>query len=530
MVYGDPQYRISSRVFLRNFKERVRRTRPSNADDLRALLIQAGQFEQGMADAGQNAAALTEVAAQAFSDALKGQTADMSRLSAIEEGPDVTLTIKIPEGYEFYALYPEQYIATAEAIAKERPNQRALVAGIRSIGTSLSAAVCATLKNSSRCTVRPHGDPFDRKVTLPALDVNSFHYAVIVDEGPGLSGSSIAAVWSALQHAGIKDIIVFPGHENGPGAAASAVIRADWQQMEKRFTPAQPLPGRDLSAGKWRELISGDWPPAFIPFERAKYLSEGGTFWKFAGLGAASENGKTAIENAWDRMQALAIEGFGPRPLEAQRGFIAMPWINGTPLTKSDARDPAVLDLLSQYVVRFAGLPLDPNEMRAGQERLAELTIANTREALGDKWARVAQHKLERGRELSMFQSYRDGRLAPHEWVRGSDGRIFKVDSFSHDADHTMIGKQSIVWDLAGLVLEWDLPEAPTADLLQSLVRQGVCLEPAVLQFHEIAYAAFRMGLCNFCGSQTTDPAEKTRLGAAEKSYCHKLLHLLNHE
>src|SRR5436190_10945567 len=98
MVYGDPQYRISSRVFLRNFAERVRRARPNNVDDLRALLIQAGQFEQGMADAGQNAGGLTDVAAQAFRDALKGQTADLSRLSAIEEGPDVTLMIKITEG------------------------------------------------------------------------------------------------------------------------------------------------------------------------------------------------------------------------------------------------------------------------------------------------------------------------------------------------------------------------------------------------------------------------------------------------
>ena len=93
-----------------------------------------------------------------------------------------------------------------------------------------------------------------------------------------------------------------------------------------------------------------------------------------------------------------------------------------------------------------------------------------------------------------------------------------------------MIGKQSIVWDLASLVLEWDLPEAQTRDLLQSLLRQGVCLEVAVLQFYAIAYAAFRMGMCNFCGSQTRDPGEKARLADSEKSYCHKLLGLLSQE
>ena len=530
MVYGDPQYRISSRIFLGNFGERVNRARPSNLDDLRTLLIQAGQFEQAMADAGQDAGAMTDLAAQTFCRVLNGETVNLRDLSATEEGPDVTLTVKIPEGYEFYAVYPEQYIATAEAVANERPGQRALVVGIRSIGTSLSAAVCAVLKKSQRCTVRPEGHPFDRHITLPPIRGKDFDYAIIVDEGPGLSGSSVAAVWNALRQGGLKDIIVFPGHPNGPGPALSETTRSAWQQMDKRFTPPEPFGGRDLSTGKWRELISGEWPPAFIPFERAKYLSHDGVLWKFAGLGAAYENGKTAIENASDRMQALAAEGFGPQPIETRRGFIAIPWIEGTRLTKADARDPAVLDLISQYVVRFPGLPLDPDEMRNGQQRLAEMAIANTGETLGDKWARIAQHKLDRGRDLHMFQSYADGRLAPHEWVRNADGRIFKVDTFGHDADHTIIGKQSIVWDLAGLILEWELPRAQAAGLAQTLSLQGVCLEPEVLQFYEIAYAAFRMGLSNFCGLQAADAAEKARLAAAEKGYCHKLLHLLSRD
>lgn len=395
MVYGDPQYRVALRVFLNGFRERIRRTRANNIDDLRALLIQAQQFEQAMAGAGHDTRSLTDLAREAVAQASKGQTPDLSRLGAIEV-PDVTLTIKIPKDYEQVA--PE------------------------------------------------------------------------------------------------------------------------------------PFPGRDLTGGKWRELITTDWPPVFAPFERPKYLSDDGVLWKFAGLGAVYENGKTAIENAWDRMHALATEGFGPKPLETRRGFIAMPWIEGTRLTKADARDPAVLDLLSQYIVRFPGVPLDPEEMRAGQHRLAAMSIANTREAIGDKWARVAEHRLQGGRDLHMFQSYGDGRLAPHEWVRDRDGRIFKVDSFGHDTDQTLIGKQSIVWDFAGLILEWELSQAQTAGLMKALTLQGACITPEVLQFYEIAYAAFCMGLCNFCGSKAGDPAEQARLAGAEKSYCHKLLHLLNQE
>ena len=475
-IYGDPQYRISAKIFLANFLQRLRRTRADNLDDVRALLIQAGQFEQAMADAGQNASSRTDLAAQAFYKCWKGERPDLTALDVLDDGSDPTLRIKIPEGYEFYTLYPDQYLATAELLAKERPHQRVFVVGIRSIGTSLSAAVCAVLPNAQRCTVRPEGHPFDRKVTLPPVNATQFDYAVIVDEGPGLSGSSITAVWTALRDAGFSHIVVLPGHENGPGPAASEATRKLWDHMDTRFTPAQPLPYRDVSAGKWRELFSGDWPAAFIPFERAKYLAPDGVLWKFAGLGAAYEDGKTGIERARARMQALATEGFGPTPGDHARGFIAMPWLDGTRLAKTDARDPAVIDLLSQYVVRFACLPLDPAEMRMGQDRLAEMAIANTREALGDKWAQVAKYKVDRGRDLNMFQSYGDGRLAPQEWVRNKDGRIFKVDSFGHDTDHTLIGKQSILWDIAGLVLEWDLSTDQTQALLQGYTRQGVCV------------------------------------------------------
>ena len=83
---------------------------------------------------------------------------------------------------------------------------------------------------------------------------------------------------------------------------------------------------------------------------------------------------------------------------------------------------------------------------------------------------------------------------------------------------------------MAGLALEWELTANRTKDLLQSYTRQGVCVTQEVLSFYLIAYAAFRMGLCNFCGSQARDLDEKARLAAAGKAYCHRLLHILNAE
>ena len=77
-IYGDPQYRITAKIFLANFLQRLRRTRADNLDDVRALLIQAGQFEQAMADAGQNASSRTDLAAQAFYKCWKGERPSIS--------------------------------------------------------------------------------------------------------------------------------------------------------------------------------------------------------------------------------------------------------------------------------------------------------------------------------------------------------------------------------------------------------------------------------------------------------------------
>src|SRR5581483_1173657 len=92
----------------------------------------------------------------------------------------------------------------------------------RSIGTSLSALVAATLKaagwQTERFTVRPAGPPFARTVALPSAPVPNARHALIVDEGPGMSGSSLAAVAQALVESGFKPerISFLPGHDREP--------------------------------------------------------------------------------------------------------------------------------------------------------------------------------------------------------------------------------------------------------------------------------------------------------------------------
>src|SRR6185436_14004915 len=202
LVYGDPQFTVSARTFLSQLKGRVQRAGPADKDQGRALLIQAGQFEQGVYDFSEQtprrlpdlsaAMKLTDAAARALFGNNEPTSDMLKHLEALERVGEVTLRIKIPEGYEFYALFPEQYFETARKWAKESaPTGKVLVIGIRSIGTSLSAVVCEALKGQQveceRITVRPMGHPFQRHATLQKFVPADWGSVLIVDEGPGLS-------------------------------------------------------------------------------------------------------------------------------------------------------------------------------------------------------------------------------------------------------------------------------------------------------------------------------------------------------
>src|SRR4051812_26576889 len=161
--------------------------RRSDIEALRTLLIQAGQFEQAVQDQWPQPAddftsafvlqvqQITDHAAAAFyarwaesrpfprgGFQLEESLGRMrEQLEQLDSPPDVVLTVKVPEGFEFYALYPEQYCASAVRWAAEHhcAAPQAVVVGIRSIGTTLSALVAAALNangwQAHRFTLRP---------------------------------------------------------------------------------------------------------------------------------------------------------------------------------------------------------------------------------------------------------------------------------------------------------------------------------------------------------------------------------------
>jgi hypothetical protein len=251
--------------------------------------------------------------------------------------------------------------------------------------------------------------------------------------------------------------------------------------------------------------------------------------WKLAGL-HCNRDGQSATEATFARLSLHARAGFGPAPLGTFRGFVATPWLEGKRLTRADAADVTVLERIGRYIIHAAGPDLGVEENTASIDRLAEMLYWNAREALGEKIAEMTRATAEAARQYQPTFSSGDGHLMPHEWILTCNGLIMKVDAEGHSADHTLIGPQSLLWDIAGALIEWDLDAAATGVLLSIFEKNAIQLEPDALLFFQQAYAAFRLGLLSLGVDQTSDTREKERLRHARDFYQNKLAKSLTPE
>ncbi|HET8549816.1 MAG TPA: hypothetical protein VFL57_17525 [Bryobacteraceae bacterium] len=377
-----------------------------------------------------------------------------------------TITIRDPEGYAYYALYPEMYAQSARRFLAECRPEHCCVIGIRSIGASLSRVVACELEADS-ITVRPHGHPFERYVKLgPGLSrtLRTYEWFAVVDEGPGISGSSFAAVARALNELGIGDnrIVFFPSWDHDGSGLRSAEARQRWPRHRRYVTSFEtcilPQLGsvRDASGGKWRELLEV-WPAVQTQHERRKYL-RGDTLLKFAGLGRIAHR-KLA------RAQLLADAGYTPGAVGIENGFISTRWEAGEPVT---AASPRLVARMREYIAF-----LEANFQVDGCVRFDE--IMQMIEVNTGRSPVVDRSLIEGGRLTAV-----DGRMLPHEWIATAHG-YFKTDALDHHDDHFFPGCQDIAWDIAGAEVEFDLPPGTFGD------------NPR-LPFYRIAYCSYRLG------------------------------------
>ena len=500
-------------------------------EQIRDLVIGYGRFECGLADANYvQSAELRRIAlllGRIFYRSARVLPVDefmcdvLRRIGALADLPE-QIEIRDPEGYAFYGLFPETYLdATAEFIAELHPRE-AVCIGIRSIGTSLSAVVAGTLTelgaHVETFTVRPHGHPFDRVTHLPTQTTRQPTQAMnnvphlIVDEGPGLSGSSIASVAEALSNAGVPDsqIIFFPNWRPDSAALLSEKARARWNR-HRIFTEPLDVQSlgmrewRDVSAGQWRELVfqnEFEYPAAHPHHERRKFLSpcEPHILAKFAGFGS---RGRACLERSRELHQA----GFIPAPLEFANGFLFSKFVPGRPVSKMSP------DLM-RTIVRYLACLRNTRPLRSSgcQTDLLQMMTVNVSEALGEQWD--PPRDLVDG--LPDEPRLLDARMLAHEWIETASG-FLKTDAVDHADDHFFPGPADIAWDLAGAAIEFSLTDpAPLLDSYASLTGdRGIYRR---YRFYALAYSAFRLGYCRLAQTALTGP-DYDRFAKAETRY-----------
>jgi len=488
---------------------------PSAGLKLEALL-RCGELECGLADLDSPDAATVAAATNTLAELLLGSPSTVplsqlvGRLACI--GPPEQITVSDPEGFAYYALHPLRYAELAGALPLN--SRHVAVVGIRSIGTTLSAMVAAALRRrgvaAERITVRPQGHPFERRTEfsfgnrlwLAAQRARRAEF-LVVDEGPGLSGSSFLSVGDALLQAGVprNSITFLCAAQPDPSRLRARDAARRWPEF-RSYAIRQPAPpaddAADIGGGVWRKHLfdlACNWPGSWVSMERSKFLSsDGHQFFKFEGLG---HYGVKVAERA----RALADAGFAPDCEDAADGYLAYTREPALPATRMDLC-PALLDRLAEYCAFRATAAL---ESSVNLEELCSMAAWNLHEEFGAPYE-------PRALDLEIVRPVvADGRMQPHEWLLTKRG-ILKVDGASHGDDHFFPGPADIAWYLAGAIVEWDL----ASEAADYFVRRYSELSgdrpqrrlPAWLQ----AYTAFRLGYCRMAAESLAGSAEEERL------------------
>ena len=507
LVFRDGRRRRAVRPLLEQLKLACRDASARPGEALAALL-RAGGLECGLADANSAAAAKIAAVSDAAADALVARSAlpalGTESLAALGETPEYT-DISVPEGFAYYALHPLDYVRALEQLALP---PRVFVLGIRSIGTTLSAVVRAGLAargiTAARMTVRPVGHPWarethfrdDERRRIEAERAAGAHF-LVVDEGPGLSGSSFLSVAEALVGAGVppERVTLIGSHAANPARMCARDAAARWECFRFVATApfAVPAGAVDLSGGAWRrELPEAEWPASWTQFERRKFLLAG-TLYKFEGVGHYGD----AVRG---RAQRLAELGVSPRIAGEQDGFTVYEFVAGQPLAANDANEETLRRIAEYCALRAREFPAEGADTNA----LRNLIDVNWREAFGEE---ITAPELAVERPVIV-----DGRMQPHEWRRTQDGRVLKTDATEHGDDHFFPGPTDIAWDLAGAIVEWELDSAGAAFLLAEYQRLSGDDASSRIGDYRLAYALFRLGYCSMAADAMRGSEEEARL------------------
>lgn len=433
------------------------------------------------------------------------------------------------EGFACYALYPEQYI---DAVKHWRLPAGAPVVciGLRSIGAVLASVVASQL---ARCghdaqvrSVRPRGHPFDRELRLgPALTTflasRAHGHVAIVDEGPGISGSSFAAAAEAVCRLGVPVERITLMTAWTPSATSLRSSRAQRvftthhvlsgaSPLRARAADALGRPPVNVSGGGWRLMVFGPaatrWPAVHPQHERVKYVDQQPApdrIVRFAGLGRHGRDRRCRAEQLW-------AGGFGAEPTLLRAGLLVQRWVPGTPLDPRTPLTAAALCRIGDYIA-FTARAFATSDTDDGGG-LIEMLRHNSTQTLGA----AARHRLDSIIDTRLrFGAPAvavDGRMLTHEWVASGGGPLMKMDALDHHADDFLPGCRDIAWDVAGACVELRLRRDARRHLVDAYIaRTRDCDIVHRLPFFTAAYLAWRLGYATLAAESLAGTPDGTR-------------------
>jgi hypothetical protein len=527
LIFRDGAKQVPGRSLANRLTNCIAKVGPSNEASVFDALLIAGEIECALSDFGHagtdGAIQLADSLAALFvkRDGSSGEDLNFKAQTVISMLPDM-LRISHPEGFVYYALHPGDFAD----VANQLPSNSFAVVGIRSIGTTLSAVTTAALRarglDASRITVRPTGHPYDRQThfsdaqrLLLAREAQRGSKFLVVDEGPGLSGSSFLSVAESIADLGVADdrIILVGTREVDPmhlcaRDAARRWKRFSWQKASSRiYDRFQET--TSLSGGRWRNLFLPSWtkwPASWQEMETLKFWSrDQHSVLKFDGLG---EPGNMVRERA----RVICKAGFGAEVQDAGDGMTEYRFVSGTPLARTDLCE-TILDRIADYCGFRAA---EFNTSGDTDEQLRQMVRHNFFEETG-RTLEFADDALAASACVIC-----DGRMQPHEWLR-TEEPILKIDGAMHGDDHFLPGPTDIAWDLAGAIVEWDMDrdaEQYFCSTFQNRSGKRLSNLPGFI----LAYAAFRMGYCKMALAGTQDPGDKGRFQKEYLYYREKMI------
>jgi hypothetical protein len=117
--------------------------------------------------------------------------------------------------------------------------------------------------------------------------------------------------------------------------------------------------------------------------------------------------------------------------------------------------------------------------------------------------------------------------MQPYEWIATAPTKFVKTDAVDHGDNHFFPGPCDIAWDLAGIIIEWQLPSVLIEELLKEFRRQAGDDVGSRLPAYLLAYATFRTGFCKMARDSARGSDEEPRLHLAYVRYRQEALRLL---